>query len=359
MFARLFMVVLLAVAQPVAARAPDTIPQAAARLLFDAPGVSGTRAVVLMQKGRIVAEQYAPGFDASTRLISWSMAKSITSTMIGILIDQKKLSLDQFAPIPAWQKSGDPRGKITIAEMLHMSSGLQHQESGDAAVPIEQADTTQFLFGRAAADFVAAASAKPLESPPGTQFEYSTATSVLLGFIAGNVITAETDPQKRRLAIAAWLARNIFEPAGMPSAVAEFDGRGNFLGGSLVHATARDWANFGQTYLNNGIGPAGKRVVSQAWVKYVQKPSETDTTYGAHFWLNTQRTGKPSNLFPEYGPPDAYAAIGHLGQYVVIVPSRQLVVVRLGKTPDDQLDAVQKSLGLAVRQLTVTTQKQK
>ncbi len=359
MFARIFMVVLLGWAQAASARAPDTIPETAARLLFDAPGVSGTRAAVVMQDGKIIAEQYAPGFSASTRLVSWSMAKSITSTMIGILVDQKKLSLDQFAPIPAWQKPGDPRGKITIADMLHMSSGLQHQESGDTDVPIEKADTTQFLFGTSAGDFVAAASARPLESPPSTVFEYSTATTVLLGFIAGNVITAETDPQKRRHAIAVWLRHYIFEPAGMPSAVAEFDARGNFLGGSLVHATARDWANFGQTYLNNGIGPAGKRVVSKAWVTYARKPAATDPTYGAHFWLNTPRTGKPSNLFPEYGPPDAYAAIGHLGQYVVIVPSQRLVVVRLGKTRDDQLDAVQKSLGLAVRQLSVATQKQK
>ncbi len=345
------------------ARAPDTIEEAATRLLFEAPGVEGTRAVVVMQDGKVIAERYAPGYSAKNRFISWSMAKSVTSTMIGILVDQGKLQLDAPAPIAAWQRPGDSRALITLRQMLHMSSGIQHQESGEETSPVEKADTTQFLFGKKAGDFVRAALAKPLESKPGSVYEYSTANSTLLAYIAGNIISRDTDPLKRRTTIATWLKQNIFDPAGMPSAVPEFDAQGNFLGGSLVHATAQDWANFGQTYLNKGVGPAGRRVVSENWVKFVQEPSPTDVGYGGHFWLNKVRTSKNGKkfpaLFPEYGPPDAYAAVGHLGQYVIIVPSQHLVVVRLGKTQDENLAPVRKALGLAVQQLSALNPKPK
>jgi CubicO group peptidase (beta-lactamase class C family) len=355
----LFAPVLLAgfvLALPAVARAPDTRAQSAIRQLFDGPGVAGTRAAIILENGKLTAERYAPGYAASTRFVSWSMAKSVTSTMIGILVDQGKLSLDQPAPLAAWQKPGDPRAKITIADMLHMSSGVRHQESGEETSPVEKADTTQLLFGRTSGDFVGNASVRPLESPPGSVYEYSTATSTLLAHIAGNAVTRETDPMKRRAAIAAWLQKNIFLPAGMPSAVAEFDAQGNFLGGSLVHATAREWANFGQTYLNNGVGPGGQRVVSAAWVAYVQVSAKTEAGYGGHFWLNRPRTSPLWKQFPamfaEIGPVDAYAAIGHLGQYVVIVPSQKLVVVRLGKTRDENLAPVRKALGIAVKHLS-------
>lgn len=345
-----------AVAAPAAmARAPDTVEEAAVRLLFEAPGVTGTRAVVVLKDGKRVAERYAPGYTPDNRFISWSMAKSVTSTMIGILVDQGKLQLDAPAPVPAWQKPGDPRAAITLRQMLHMSSGIRHQESGEENAPVEKADTTQLLFGKSAADFVGAALAKPLESKPGSIYEYSTANSTLLAWIAGNRITQETEPLKRRAAIALWLRQNIFLPAGMPSAVPEFDAQGNFLGGSLVHATARDWANFGQTYLNKGVGPTGKRVVSESWVNFVQQPAPTDAGYGGHFWLNKIRTSKNGTkfpaLFPDMGPADAYAAVGHLGQYVIVIPSENMVLVRLGKTQDETLAPVRAALGQAVRQL--------
>jgi CubicO group peptidase (beta-lactamase class C family) len=341
---------------PVCARAPDTIEEAALKQIFDGTGVSGTRAVIALKDGRLIAERYAAGYSARTRFISWSMAKSVTSTMIGILVDQGKLHLDAPAPIADWQRPGDPRRAITLRQMLHMSSGIQHQESAEETSPIEKADTTQMLFGRGAGDFVGAALAKPLENSPGSVYEYSTATSTLLAYVAGNIITAERNPAKRRAAISLWLKRNIFDPASMPSAVPEFDSQGNFLGGSLVHATARDWANFGQTYLNKGVGPAGTRVVSGNWVNFVQESTKTDAGYGGHFWLNKIRTNKSGKtvpaLFPEAGPADAYAAVGHLGQFVIIVPSQKLVLVRLGKTQGENMVPVRKALGIAVKQLS-------
>jgi CubicO group peptidase (beta-lactamase class C family) len=342
------------------ARAPDTIEEASAKIavneLFNGPGVNGTRAVVILRDGKLVAQQYAPGFQANTRFISWSMAKSVTATMVGILVDQGKLQLDAPVPIAAWQQPGDKRAAITLRQMLHMSSGIQHQEGAEPTSPIEKADTTQMLFGQQAKDFVANAFARPLETAPGRIYEYSTANSTLLSYIASNAITRETAPQKRRAIVAAWLKENLFDPAGMPSAVAEFDAAGNFLGGSLVHATARDWAHFGQTYLNNGVGPGGKRVVSEAWVRFVQTPAATDAGYGGHFWLNRVRTSKDGPkfpaLFPGNGPENIYGAVGHLGQYVVIVPDQKLVIVRLGKTPDENLAPVRKALGQAVKKLS-------
>lgn len=342
-------------AAPALARTPASSEQAAVQHLFTGPGVTGTRAVVILQDGKLIGERYAPGFNASNRFISWSMAKSVTATMVGVLVDQGKLRLDAPVPLAAWQQPGDKRAAITLRQMLHMSSGIQHQEGAEPTSPIEKADTTQMMFGQQAGDFVTHALARPLETTPGSVYEYSTVNSTLLCYIASNAITGETNPDKRRAIIAAWLKEYVFDPANMRSAVPEFDAAGNFLGGGLVHATARDWANFGQTYLNNGIGPSGRRVVSEAWVRFVQTPAPTDAGYGGHFWLNRVRTSKDGPkfpaLFPGKGAQTIYGAVGHLGQYVVIVPDQKRVIVRLGKTPDDQLGPVRTSLGEALHML--------
>ena len=140
----------------------------------------------------------------------------------------------------------------------------------------------------------------------------------------------------------------LIRPAGMTSLVCEFDAAGTMLGGSLCHATAHDWARFGQMYLHGGV-VKGRQVVPAEWVSFVRTPAKTDGGYGGHFWLNRARpAGSDPALFPEAGPPDAYAAIGHLGQYVVVVPSKRLVVVRLGKTLDDRLAPVRQAIGRLV-----------
>ncbi len=334
-------------AAPVAAPATVAAPsRAAADAFFTDPRLAETRAVIVLQDGKRIYERYAPGYGPGNRFISWSMAKSLTSTIIGELVADGKLEMDSPAPVPAWRKTpNDPRAAITLRQLLHMESGLQHIESD----PPERADTNRGLFADKSADIVAHAVSAPLAAKPGTIFQYSTLTTHILADIAVRTLapTAKTPPQ-RRAAMRQFIIDRISGPAPMPSLLCEYDPAGTLLGGSLCHASARDWANFGQLYLDNGM-VAGRQVVASDWVAFVRTPAPTNPGYGGQFWLNRLRpAGKEPALFPEMGPPDAYAAIGHLGQYVVIVPSKRLVVVRLGKTQDGQLGAVRPALGRLV-----------
>jgi CubicO group peptidase (beta-lactamase class C family) len=331
------------VAAPPAAAPAAAI--AAADAFFADPALAETRAIIVMQDGKRVYERYAPGYGPGNRFISWSMAKSITSTLIGDLVSDGKLELDGPAPVPAWhQAGGDPRAKITLRQLLHMSSGLKHSETE----PVESADTNRALFGDKSADIVGHAVSAPLESKPGTVFEYSTLTTHILDDIAVRTIapTAKS-PAERRAAMRSFIINRLSGPAAMPSLLCEYDPQGTLLGGSLCHATARDWANFGQLYLDNGL-VAGRQVVSPAWVNFVRTPAPTNPGYGGHFWLNRPKPNGESGLFADQGPPDAYSANGHLGQYVIIVPSKRLVVVRLGKTQDDRRQPVKTALGRLV-----------
>lgn len=327
-------------AQPVAQGLP------AADAFFADPALGETRALIVMQNGKRIYERYAPGYGPGNRFISWSMAKSITSTLVGELVADGKLELDMPAPVPAWRKTAnDPRAAITLRQLLHMSAGLKHIESD----PAETADTNRALFADKSADIVAHAVAAPLESKPGTVFEYSTLTTHILADIVGRTIApAATTPEARRRAMRDFINTRLAGPAAMPSLLCEYDPQGHLLGGSLCHASARDWGNFGQLYLHKGV-VAGREVVSPAWVAFVQTPAPTNAGYGGQFWLNRVPT-KPHEtaLFADQGPADAYAAIGHLGQYVIIVPSKNLVVVRLGKTQDDVLKPVKVALGRLV-----------
>ena len=316
------------------ARATPTPPAATAAVdrLFSDKAEGETRAVVVLQNGVPVIERYAPGYGPANRFISWSMAKSITSTLVGQLVGSGKLSLDAPAPVPAWQRDpADPRGKITLAHLLHMSSGLRHEE----VQPVEDADTNRALFADTSNDSAAAAEAAPLAYPPNTHYQYSTLTTVILDdIIVRTIAPAATTPSARRAAMQTYLHDHLIVPAGMASLVCEYDAGGTMLGGSFCHATARDWAKFGQMYLDGGV-VAGVQVVPPAWIKFVTTEAPTNPTYGGHFWLNHKKSteGRPA-LFPDQGPADLFSAIGHLGQYVMVAPSKHLVVVRLGKTAD-------------------------
>lgn len=326
--------------------APLGVPSAVADTFFTDPALAETRALIVLQDGRRIYERYAPGYQPGNRFVSWSMAKSLTSTLIGELVADGRLELDMPAPVPAWRKAGDPRAAITLRQLLHMSSGLRHTEAGPAP---ERADTNRALFADTSADIYAAAVAAPLESKPGTVFEYSTLTThILARIVADTIAPMAKTPAARRGAVRAFIQQRLSGPAGMPSLLCEFDPEGNLLGGSLCHASARDWANFGQMYLDGGV-VAGRQVVAPEWVRFVTTPSPTDAGYGGQFWLNRPRPkGQEAALFPEAGPSDAYAAIGHLGQYVIIAPSKRLVVVRLGKTQDEVLQPVRTALGRLV-----------
>jgi CubicO group peptidase (beta-lactamase class C family) len=338
---------LVAAAPATVATTAPVIPataRATADRFFTDPALAETRAIIVMQDGKRVYERYAPGYGPGNRFISWSMAKSLTSTIIGMLVADGKLRLDAPAPVPAWHSTpGDPRAAITLRQLLHMSSGLKHTE----VEPIGSADTNRGLFSDKSADIAAFAVSAPLESKPGTVFEYSTLTSHILADIAVRALAPEArTPAQRRAAMRQFILDRLSGPAGMPSLICEYDPAGTLLGGSLCHATARDWANFGQLYLDNGT-VAGREVISPTWVNFVRTPSPANIGYGGHFWLNRAPQGKQGGLFADQGPPDAFSANGHLGQYVIAVPSKRLVVVRLGKTQDD----VRKPLKVALGQL--------
>lgn len=295
-----------------------------------------TRAVIVMKNGRIVAERYAEGYHENTRFVSWSMAKSVTGVMIGMLVSDGRLRLDETAPVPAWQRSGDPRGEITLRQLLQMRSGLRHAEAID---PIYEADEVRMLFLDGRDDMARYAEDQPLEAEPGRKFEYSTASSVILADLAARVLSPVPDPESRRRAVSDYLRTRLFEPARMKSMLPEFDRAGTLVGGSLIHGTARDWARFGE-FLRNKGSVAGAQIIPRQWIEFMVTPSPREAQYGAQIWLNRKpTTGEPS-LFPDQGPRDLYACIGHLGQYVLVSPSRGLVVVRLGKTQDDKLDPV-------------------
>ena len=304
--------------------------------LFTGQAEDETRAVIVLHAGRTVAERYAPGYHENTRFISWSMAKTITATMIGMLIADGRLQLDQPAPVPAWQRPGDPRGEITLRQLLQMRSGLRHTEAGD---PIYESGEVRMLFLDGRDDMAAYAEAQPLEAEPGRQWEYSSNTTVILADIAARVLAPNSDPALRRRAVADYLRNRLFEPVGMTSALPEFDRSGTLIGGSLIHATARDWARFGE-FLRGGGAVKGAQLVPRAWIQFMTTPNPRNPGYGAQTWLNRpQAANGESGGKPEFpgAPASVFAAQGHLGQYVVIAPRQQLTVIRLGRTDEDKL----------------------
>ncbi|MFA9199720.1 MAG: serine hydrolase domain-containing protein [Cypionkella sp.] len=305
---------------------------------FTADGVGETRALVVMHGGRIAAERYAPGYGPDTRFVSWSMAKTVTAVMIGMLIADGRLRLDESPPVPRWQRPGDPRGEITLRQLLQMRSGLRHTESGDP--PYESGEVRMlFLDGRD--DMATFAESQPLEAEPGRKFEYSSNTTVILADIAARALTRSRDPDTRRRAVADYLHTRLFAPLAMTSMVPEFDRAGTLIGGSLIHGTARDWARFGDMLRNKG-SYRGTQIVPRRWVEFMTAPSPRRANYGAQTWLNRMppagEDGEVDDpLFADRGPPSLFAAIGHMGQFILVAPDRKLTVVRLGHSDGEQI----------------------
>lgn len=333
---------------PCRAGAPTDALRAVACRFFTHPDLGETRALLVVQNGVPLFEAYGAGYGPGNRFVSWSMAKSVTGVLVGMRVDDRALALDAPAPVAQWHGKDDPRAAITLRHLLHMAAGLQHAESGAAA---EDTDTARILFSDRAADAAAGAIGKPAVEPPGTRFRYSTATSTILADIVARSLLPATPapaPAAKREAMQAFLRARLVEPAGMASLVCEYDAAGTMLGGSLCHAQARDWARFGQLLLDGGRR-GDRQIVSPQWLAFMLTPSRVDGGYGGHIWLNRPRPpGSPAALFPGQGPADAFAAIGHLGQYVIVVPSKRLVVVRLGKTQDDVLQPLRTALGRLV-----------
>lgn len=276
-----------------------------------------TRALVVVQGGRIVGERYAKGYSQDTRFLGWSSSKSVTAALIGTLVTDRKLTLDAAASVPAWHGADDPRRVITLRHLLTMSSGSDFREGeylpGD--------DSTVMLFERG--DMAGYAAAKRAAHAPDSVFSYSSGTTNILARIVfdatGGSLQASEEYARRRL----------FEPAGMTSAVFERDASGVVVGSSYFYATARDWARFGLLHLNRGE-INGQRILSPEWVDFVRAPSKADDQYGGQFWRNDLKEDG-SRRYPGV-PEDAYFALGHNTQIVAIIPSRDTVIVRLGWT---------------------------
>jgi CubicO group peptidase (beta-lactamase class C family) len=219
------------------------------------------------------------------------------------------------APVAAWGRPDDPRRRITLDHLLRMSSGLAFNE--DVSDPLH--DVTYMLTQ--VGDMAAYAIDKPLQNEPGRDWHYSSGTTnIISGILRRTVGDASYHGFPRRA---------LFEPLGMRSAVIEPDASGTFVGSSFMYATARDWAKFGQLYLQDGVWD-GKRLLPDGWVKYTTTPAPTvsDASYGAHFWLNIPPEYRSAGGSPL--PADAFHAVGHEGQFLTIIPSQRLVIVRLG-----------------------------
>src|SRR5690606_37689542 len=205
-------------------------------------------------------------------------------------------------------------------------------------------DTVAMLFGGGAQDMAGFAEAKPAVAQPGELFNYSSATSVILADILANTLTPARGPEARREAVREFIAGRLTEPLGMTSLTPEFDARGTMVGGSIMHATARDYAKFGEFLRNHGV-VNGQRLLPESWMRFMLTPSPTDGGYGGHIWLNRARpAGVTAALWPDRGPNDLFACIGHQGQYIIVSPSQRLTIVRLGITKDDQFPELRRHL---------------
>ncbi|HNP16867.1 MAG TPA: serine hydrolase [Fulvivirga sp.] len=275
-----------------------------------------TRGVVVVYKDHVIAEKYAEGFDKDTPQIGWSMTKSITATEVGMLVKDGKLDVMQPAPLDLWKN--DARKDITIDQLLRMSSGLKWDEN--YAGP---SSATNMLFK--SADMGAFAMKQPLAYTPDENWYYSSGTSNIISKIVRQTV-GETEQQN-------FVRDRLFSPLGMTSAVIEPDASGTYVGSSYMYATPRDWAKFGLLYLHDGVWN-GQRLLSEDWVKYVSTPTPKAPKgeYGAHFWLNAGEKGNPKNRYYPDAPQDIYSANGFEGQRVFIIPSKDMVIVRMGQT---------------------------
>lgn len=312
--------------------APPTEPPppavaAAIERAFAEPGAPArrqTKAVVVVRDGRLVAEHYAPGVGPDTLLLSWSMAKSVTMALVGALVRDGRLDPSAPAPVPEWRKEGDPRAAITLDMLLRQSSGLAFDETYGATN-----DVSRMLFTQP--DTGAYAAAMPLAFPPDAHWSYSSGTSNVIGRIVRDAFGGDV------AAMVDYANTALFDPAGMTSAFFEPDASGSFIGSSYAYMTARDWARFGELFRRDGEWE-GRRLLPEGWVRYATTPTPAAPRgeYGAHWWLNAGPPGDPGARRWPAIPAEVYAARGHSGQWVAIVPSARLVVVRLGLTVPDE-----------------------
>lgn len=285
-----------------------------------------TLALVVQHRGQLVAEAYADGVTADTTLISWSMAKSITHALVGMAQMDGLLDVQAPTGIAMWQD--DDRKHITLQHLLEMRSGLSWIED---YVEGNESDVIDMLFGSGKDDHAAYAINQQLSSTPGSEWYYSSGTTNIVARLLGNVLG---DKHGSNMKTKSFIQERLFNAIGMTSATAQFDAAGTFVGSSYVYATARDFAKFGELYLRDGVWD-GKRILPHGWVDHARAQTviddETGQGYGAHWWTQP-------------GEPNSIIASGYEGQQIFVLPERDLVMVRLGKTISEKRDAVRAGL---------------
>ena len=288
-----------------------------------------TKAVVVLRDGRVVGERYAPGYNIDTPVLGFSIAKSVINALLGVLVQQGRLDAKGPAPIAVWQGASDPRRAITVEQLMRMTSGLDLDETGSGFDP---ANRMFYVEG----DMAGFAQAAKLKVEPGTRWFYSSAGTHLLARMVRDKTGGSAAAMQR------FAAEQLFGPLGMRSVVMETDITGTPVGAHYMFATARDWARFGSLYLNDGV-VGGRRLLPEGWVAFSNEPT-LETNYGAGWWPN--RTNNPGGArvskldmpLMRRLPPDAFYALGNLGQYILVVPSERLVVVRLGRSQAKSYD---------------------
>lgn len=300
-----------------------------------APPLRQTHAIVVVRDGRVIAERYAPGYSMDTELPGWSATKSVTNALIGILVRQGKLSAQGPAPIAEWAAASDPRHAISVDNLLRMNSGIDCGQSLTSSARDAFDPSAHMVFGER--DMAGFAASLPLKAAPGSQWTYTNCNTLLLS----RIIRDKTGGNAA--GVMAFAQRELFDKLGMRHVTLEFDATGTPIGASHMFASARDWARFGLLYLDDGM-VGGKRILPEGWVDYSARmtPGSEEFGYAAGFWTN-RGPGDGAHYRIAHGiPADAFMARGAYGQYVVVVPSQKLVVVRFGAALDwrNDLDGV-------------------
>lgn len=285
-----------------------------------------TAAVVVTWRGHIIAERYAKGITAHTQLESWSMGKSVTAALMGVLIQQGAYDLEQPAPIPEWRAPNDPRAKIRIADLLHMSSGLRIRGPYDPEYDATGPYPDHLYLYTGSVDSFHYAATRPLEWPPNTVGRYRNTDPVLVNYLIRLAV------ERRNETYASFPQRALFDKIGVRSMVIETDPFGNLLTQGYDLACARDWARLGNLYLQDGEWN-GQRILPHGFTKFVSTlapawVADGRPIYGGFFWINGD------GALPV--PKDTYYMAGAGGQYTMIIPSHDVVVVRLGHFKGDE-----------------------
>ncbi|HTW62567.1 MAG TPA: serine hydrolase [Terracidiphilus sp.] len=281
------------------------------------PPFRRVRAIVVMRDGKIVAERYAPGIGPDTPLIGYSASKSVIHALAGILVHEGKLSLYAPAPVRAWSGAGDPRRAITLDNLLRMTSGLDLTENDSGLDPVSR---MMFLER----DMAAFAEKAPLKAAPGTAWEYTSGNTLIVSAMIRDAVGGRAEDVLR------FAHAQLFDPLGMRHVTMEFDDAGTPIGCTRVYASARDWARFGELYLNGGV-VNGTRILPPGWAASASAPT-LDSPYGSGFWTNAGSSADARGRVQAGMPPDSYYASGNFGQRIAIVPSQRLVIVRFGAT---------------------------